>query len=97
VETGNKIKTPSIEEFETWLSNNFVGRERGDIILYLCVVVYALVFSSLTVFRHYAFKTGAWDLGIFTQSLWTTLNGDGLFYHTCKLLSISAAVFSGCT
>jgi hypothetical protein len=69
VETGNKIRTPSIEELETWLNNNFVRRERSDIILYLCVVVYALVFSSLAVFRHYAFKTGAWDLGIFSQSL----------------------------
>jgi uncharacterized membrane protein len=95
VETGNKIKTPSIEEFETWLSNNFVGRERGDIILYLCVVVYALVFSSLTVFRHYAFKTGAWDLGIFTQSLWTTVNGDGLFYYTCELFINRTGSFFG--
>jgi uncharacterized membrane protein len=79
------IEIPSIEEMENWLSKKLLRRDRSEIILYLFIITHIIVFSSLTILRHYAFKTRAWDLGIFTQSLWTTLNANGFFYHTCEL------------
>jgi len=34
---------------------------------------------------HYTFRTYAWDLGIITQSLWTTLNSDKILYSTLEV------------
>ena len=79
------IKIPSMEEMEKWLGRRWFKADRSDIVLYLSIIAYTLVFSCLTILRHHAFKTRAWDLGIFTQSLWTTLNANGFFYHTCEL------------
>lgn len=94
MKTETKIKMPSIEELETWLSNKCVGRERSDIILYLSIIAYTIVFSIFTILRHHAFKTRAWDLGIFTQSLWTTTNANLLFYHSCELfVNLSGSFF----
>lgn len=89
------IKIPSIEELEAWLSKRFLRKDRSDIILYVSIMVYTLIFSCITIFRHYAFKTCAWDLGIFTQSLWTTLNGNGFFYHTPELFINPSGCFFG--
>jgi len=63
---------------------NFAERNAGKLVFVL-IAVYTLVFSSYTIFMHYAFKTYAWDLGIFTQSLWTTVNKNKLFYYTIEL------------
>lgn len=62
---------------------NLADRKAEKIIL-LLVVVYVIVFSGYTVFMHYAFKTYAWDLGIFTQSLWTTVNTGQPFHYTIE-------------
>ena len=90
------IKLPSIEELEAWLSKRFLRKDRSEIILYLSIIFYTLIFSSITILRHYAFKTRAWDLGIFTQSLGTTLNGDGFFITRLNSLSILVAVSLEC-
>ena len=79
------IKIPSMEEMEKWLGRRWFKADRSDIVLYLSIIAYTFVFSCLTILRHHAFKTRAWDLGIFTQSLWTTLNANGFFYYTCEL------------
>jgi uncharacterized membrane protein len=49
------------------------------------IIAYAAVFSYFTILKYYAFRSYAWDLGIFNQSLWTTLNEGRLFYHTLEL------------
>jgi uncharacterized membrane protein len=49
----------------------------------------------LTVLRYYAFRTRAWDLGIFTQSLWTTSNVGKFFYYTCELVVNPSGSFFG--
>lgn len=89
------LKKISVEELETWLGNKLAGRERIDFILFLSVIVYTIVFSFSSILRHYAFNTHAWDLGIFTQSLWTTLNANGFFYHTCELFINPSGAFFG--
>lgn len=88
-------KTPSINEMESWLSKKFFKKERSEIILCLSILIYTIVFSSLTILRHYAFQTRAWDLGIFTQSLWTTLNANSFFYHTCEIFLNPTGSFFG--
>jgi uncharacterized membrane protein len=91
----SRIKTISIEKTEAWLSKRFAIRERAEIILYVSIAAYATVFSILTIFQHYEFRTYAWDLGIFTQSLWTTLNGKGFLYHTCEIFMNPSGSFFG--
>ncbi|NWG11877.1 DUF2079 domain-containing protein [Candidatus Bathyarchaeota archaeon] len=85
----------SLEDLETWLSQKLAKRDRSEIILYLSIITYVVVFSSLTIVRHYAFKTRAWDLGIFTQSLWTTSFAGRFFYHTCELMVNPSGSFFG--
>jgi uncharacterized membrane protein len=50
------------------------------LIVILLMIAYAAYFSYFTILKHHAFNTAAYDLGIFTQYMWTTLNGHGLFY-----------------
>lgn len=85
----------SLKEIETWLGKKIARRERVNVILCFLLIIYTTVFSSLTILRHYAFNTHAWDLGIFTQSLWTTLNANGFFYHTCELFINPSGSFFG--
>jgi uncharacterized membrane protein len=89
------LQSKSLEELEAWLSERFARKERSDMVLYLFIAIYALIFSFLTILRYHAFKTRAWDLGIFTQSLWTTLNTDRFLYHTCELFVNPSGSFFG--
>ncbi len=64
------------------------------IILTLAIIVYTISLSWFTVAKHYTFTTFAWDLGIFEQGFWTTVNQDKIFYYTCELhLSESGSFF----
>jgi uncharacterized membrane protein len=47
-------------------------------------IAYVIVFSSLSILKHYNLFSYAYDLGIFMQSLWTTLHGK-FFYETPDL------------
>ncbi len=49
---------------------------RHNTILLLMVTGYALFFGILTTLRHYHFFTQAWDMGIYVQTLWNTLEGN---------------------
>ncbi|MEM4479803.1 MAG: DUF2079 domain-containing protein [Candidatus Bathyarchaeia archaeon] len=90
-----KISKFTIEDLETWLGTKFRKVDRSSIILSFLVAIYTLIFSSLTIMKHHAFKTYAWDLGIFTQSLWTTLYANKFFYHTCELFINPSGSFFG--
>ncbi|WP_297514618.1 DUF2079 domain-containing protein [Thermococcus sp.] len=50
--------------------------------LRLSIIVYIVLFSVYSILRHYLYFTGAYDLGIFLQSLWTTAHGEGFFFNT---------------
>jgi uncharacterized membrane protein len=54
-------------------------------ILFLIALVYVTVVSSVAISRHYAFRTNAWDLSIYSQSLYSTLNHGKLLYYSCEL------------
>jgi len=54
-------------------------------ILFLIALIYVIIISSVAIVRHNAFRTNAWDLSIYAQSLYTTLNHGKLLYYTCEL------------
>jgi uncharacterized membrane protein len=56
----------------------------ADRLILIFIATYAAVFSGYTIFMHYAFKTYAWDLGVFTQSLWSTINLGKPFYYSIE-------------
>lgn len=89
------FRSKSLEEREAWLSQKFHGIERSDILLYAAITSYGVLFSCLTILRYYSFMTRAWDMGIFTQSLWTTLYANKFLYHTCELFVNPSGVFFG--
>jgi len=63
------------------------------VIAFVCV--YAAVFSAFTIYMYNAYATYAWDLGIFTQSLWTTVNKGQFFYYTIELSVNPSGSFFG--
>ncbi len=92
---GSSFRTPSLEEIEEWLGKAFLGYERSTVLLFACLMLYTITFANLTILKHYAFKTRAWDLGIFTQSLWTTINANRFLYHTCEIFLNPTGSFFG--
>ncbi|MFA5363896.1 MAG: DUF2079 domain-containing protein [Candidatus Bathyarchaeia archaeon] len=54
-------------------------------ILFLIAAIYVVVVSFLAVSRHNLFQTNAWDLGIYSQSLYSTLNHGNVLYYTAEL------------
>ena len=65
-----------------------------ELIITLSVIIYTVSFSWFTLSKHNTFTTYAWDLGIFDQGFWTTVNLDKIFYYTCELhLSESGSFF----
>ncbi|MBS7251878.1 MAG: DUF2079 domain-containing protein [Candidatus Freyarchaeota archaeon] len=61
------------------------AEKRATGILVVTLIVYTLVFSYFTVLKYYTFDTFAGDLGIFEQSLWSTLQYGFFLYNTPEL------------
>jgi uncharacterized membrane protein len=57
----------------------FIERHSLVVVL-LAVLAYSVYFSWFTILNHHTYGTSAYDLGIYMQSLWTTLHGYGLFF-----------------
>ena len=76
---------------------NFWGKIREnqyELIINLAIVIYTITLTWFTIAKHNTFTTYAWDLGIFDQGFWTTINQDKIFYYTCELhLSESGSFF----
>lgn len=58
------------------------------------ILAYGAVFSYFTVLKHNLFQTYAWDLGIFDQSLYTTLQGRLLYYTPDLYMNINGSFFA---
>ena len=71
------------------------GVSKYDLAVLASIAAYSLAFSWFTVSKHYSFSTYAWDLGIFDQALWTTVNLNKLFYYTCELHLVESGSFFG--
>ncbi len=57
-----------------------LGRGRAIVVVVSLMCAYAAYFSYFAILKHLSFHSFAYDLGIFTQYFWMTLNGHGLFY-----------------
>lgn len=62
-----------------------LAKLKGALPIILMVLLYAVVFSAVTVTRFFALRTYAYDLGNYNQALYTTLRGYGLLYYTADL------------
>lgn len=62
---------------------SYIFVNKSDLFVLLIVIVYAIYFSAFTVSRHFAFMTQSYDLSVFTQALWNTINGNilGITVH----------------
>ena len=52
------------------------------VLVWVGMVAFAAVFTSLSVLRHRAFNTGRFDLGNIVQAIWTTAHGHGFLQQT---------------
>jgi len=55
-------------------------------VLFLIASIYVIIVSTLALSRHYTFGTNTWDLGIYSQSLYSTLNHGKILYYTAELM-----------
>ena len=55
-------------------------KQRPVLIVLILMIIYTIYFSYFTILKHQTFNSHAYDLGIYTQYLWTTLNGHGILY-----------------
>ncbi|MCD6465611.1 DUF2079 domain-containing protein [Candidatus Bathyarchaeota archaeon] len=53
-------------------------------LLFVIALIYVVAVSSFAVLTHYSFYTNAWDLGIYAQALYSTLNYGKLLYYTVE-------------
>lgn len=59
---------------------------RSDYFLLLMIAIgYISIVSTLAIWGHHSFNTNAWDLGIYSQALYSTLNHGKIFYYTSEL------------
>jgi uncharacterized membrane protein len=54
----------------------------SDLTVYLMTLSYFATFSTFSIAKHLTFKTHAFDLGIYSQALYTTLFNGKLLYET---------------
>lgn len=56
-----------------------VGKHKTECLIILLILTYTIILSYYTILRHYSFGSGAYDLGIYENLLWRTINyGDFL-------------------
>ncbi|AFL94388.1 hypothetical protein CL1_0173 [Thermococcus cleftensis] len=58
-------------------------KRRSSYFLWVTMVTYSAAMVLISFNRHYTFRTNAFDMGIFMQSLWSTVHGD-FMYNTVE-------------
>ena len=64
-------------------------------LVYASMFVYVIVLSAYTLMKHACFKTYAWDLGIYGQAFWNTVNVGGVFTYNCERHLVESGSFFG--
>ncbi len=62
-----------------WQRIESIFRSRLLVILIIYAIVLTSLYSALSIIRHIHFESGAFDLGLYDQSIWKILHGLGAF------------------
>lgn len=89
------FKGISFENMEKRLGSKRFRAETAWLALGAMIIIYTATFSYFVVQKHWQFRTYAWDLGIFNQSFWTTVNCGRFFYSTVELIISPSGSFFG--
>ncbi len=89
------LRSLTAEGLENLLGKRIFRRDLSELIVYLLIAIYTVVFSYFTILKHNVFRSYAWDLGIYNQAFWTTLNQGKLFYYTAELYFNPGGTFFG--
>lgn len=55
---------------------NFIKQNK---VIIVAILIYFILFSFLSIWRHNTFQTQVWDMAAFEQSFWNTLQGNFMF------------------
>lgn len=76
--------------------NVFASFKRNSTLhLIIPISLYIVVLSYLSILKHNAFMSTAWDLGIYEQVVWSTANTGRLFWYTPEILINPSCNFFG--
>jgi uncharacterized membrane protein len=73
----------------------FVRVHRYPVLLLVAILTYTAVLSYVSILKHNLFLTTAWDLGIYEQSIWSTVNAGRFFWYTIELPVNPSGCFFG--
>lgn len=76
---GKKMNCILIQFYQTLSSN------KPKILLFSALFLYGVIFAYLSLVKYYTFHATGWDLGIFSQSLSTTINFNTFFHNNLEL------------
>ena len=76
---------------------NVISKLRQHPFLFLCacILMYIIVFSYVSILKHNAFESSAWDLGIYEQIIWSTTNTGRVFWYTVEIFVNPSCNFFG--
>jgi uncharacterized membrane protein len=89
------LKNVNLDRVENLLNLKIAGKDLSEIVIYVMILLYTVGFSYFTILKHNAFRSYAWDLGIFLQSFSTTLNNGKFFYTTIEMPVIQSGCYFG--
>lgn len=68
-----------------------ISPRAARLIIWALVLAYILLFSWLSVTRHLAFKTDAYDMGNVNQAFWNTVHGRPLYFTNWRGVELTLA------
>ncbi len=64
---------------------NYVRHHKFPVLLVISILTYTMLLSYISILKHNLFLTTAWDLGIYEQGIWSTVNSGRFFWYTVEL------------
>jgi uncharacterized membrane protein len=68
---------------------------RHELVLGFAMFIFMTLYSYLSILKSSAFRSYAWDLGIFNQVMWTTTHDGKFFYYTLEQYIVPSGSFFG--
>jgi uncharacterized membrane protein len=90
-----RLNRINLDAVEKRFSRKILRRDLSEIIVFLAVICYTIILSYYAIAKYNAFNAYAWDLGIFNQSLWTTLHTKNFLFSTVELFINPTGSFFG--